>query len=70
MASMNSMVGAAIGVVVLTIIVLNVAVPTVSDAIRASNLTGTAATIANLIPLFLVLGIFLAVVGAFIINWL
>ncbi|MDK2782060.1 MAG: hypothetical protein PWR13_1088 [Archaeoglobi archaeon] len=70
MAQLGSFVGAAIGVVIITIVVLNVALPVVTDAIQSSNLTGTSSTIANLIPLFLVLGVFLAVVGAFIINWL
>ena len=70
MASMNTMVGAAIGIVIVAIVVLNVAVPTVSDAVNSANLTGTSATIANLLPLFLVLGVFLAVVGSFILGWI
>jgi dTDP-4-amino-4,6-dideoxygalactose transaminase len=66
----TSLVGAALGIVILAIVVLDVAVPVVNDAITSANLTGTNATIANLIPMFLVLGLFVMVAVVFVIRWL
>lgn len=45
-----------INLVIGIIMLLNVAVPTSSTAVNDANLTGTSATIANLYPLFLVIG--------------
>ena len=66
----TSLVGAALGIVILAIIVLDVAIPVVQDAIATANLTGTTLTIANLIPMFFVLGLFVMVAVVFVIRWL
>ena len=66
----TSLVGAALGVVILAIVVLDVAIPVITSAISTANLTGTTLTIANLIPMFLVLGLFVMVAVVFVIRWL
>ena len=66
----TSLVGAALGIVILAIIVLDVAIPVVTSAIGTANLTGTTLTIANLIPMFFVLGLFVMVAVVFVIRWL
>lgn len=66
----TSLVGAALGIVILAIVVLDVAIPVVTSAISTANLTGTTLTIANLIPMFLVLGLFVMVAVVFVIRWL
>ena len=48
---------AIIGLVVLSIIVFSVTVPIINDAVASANLTGTSKTLADLIPLFLTLGV-------------
>jgi len=66
----TSLVGAAIGVMILCIVILDVAVPIVQDAINCASLTGASATIAGLIPMFMILGLFVAVAIVFVIRWL
>ena len=68
--ALNNLIGAAIGILVLTIVVFMVTIPVVKDAITASNLTGTEATIANLIPLFLVLGVFMIITAVYVLRWI
>lgn len=68
--ALNNLVGAAIGIVILAIVVFNVAIPTVTDAIATAGLNGSAATLAELIPLFMVLGVFVIVIAVFVTDWL
>lgn len=66
----TSLVGAALGIVILAIVVLDIAVPVIQNAITSANLTGTSLIIANLIPMFLILGLFVMVAVVFVIRWL
>jgi len=51
----TNLVGLFIGLMIAAIVALQVMIPVVNDAIASSNLTGTQATVASLIPLFAVL---------------
>ncbi len=66
----TSLVGAALGIVILAIVVMDVAIPVITSAIQTANLTGTSAVIANLVPMFLILGLFVMVAMVFVIRWL
>ncbi len=66
----TSLVGAALGIVILVIVCFDVAVPVINDAIACASLTGTSATIANLIPTFIILGVFVMTAVVFVIRWL
>ena len=66
----TSLVGAALGIVILAIVVLDVCIPVINDAINCASLSGTSATIAGLIPMFMILGLFVAVAIIFVIRWL
>lgn len=68
--ALNNLIGAAIGVMILIIVMFSVTIPTVTEAIATANLTGAASTIAGLIPLLLVLGIFIIIVSIFVTRWL
>ena len=52
-----------VGIMIASIIGLSVAIPVINDAISNGNLTGTSATIANLLPLFVVLLLLMALAG-------
>ena len=62
--------GGVIGLLVSVIMVFDVAIPVVKNAIITANLTGTSLTIANLIPLFMVLGVFVMVAAIMVIRFL
>jgi hypothetical protein len=52
-AGMTGTAGAVIGVVIAVVVIVAVAIPVTQSIIDDANLTGTTATIVNLIPLFL-----------------
>lgn len=62
---MNDFTGKIVGVVVAVIIVAVVAVPIINQVIEDNNITGTTATILNVIPIFLVLAVLMTVVYLF-----
>lgn len=62
---MNDFTGKIVGVVVAVIIVAVVAVPVINQVITENNITGTTATILNVIPIFLVLAVLMTVVYLF-----
>ncbi len=68
--ALNALIGAAVGIMIMAIVIFNVVLPVIKDAITTANLTGTELTIANLIPLFVVLGVFMVVVAVFVVRWL
>ena len=68
--ALNNLIAGAIGVMILAIVNFVVVLPILKDTITSANLTGTELTIANLIPLFVVLGVFMIVVAVFVIRWL
>ena len=49
-------VGSIVAVVIGLIMIIALAIPTVQDVVTSANLTGTTGTIANLLPLLLVVG--------------
>lgn len=51
----TNLVGLFIGLMIAAIVALQVMIPVVNDAIATSNITGTEATVAGLIPLFAIL---------------
>ena len=57
----GGLVAAFISILVATIVGVGVAVPVVKDTITNASLTGTTATIANLLPLMIVLVLFVAI---------
>lgn len=61
-------IGAVIGTVILTIVIVAVAIPVTDDVITDQNLTGTTATVVNLLPLFFALAGLLAVAGLFLFR--
>lgn len=60
-----SMVQALVGIMVVIIIAVAVVVPTVQDIIDNGNFTGTTATLLGIVPLLIVVGIVLLVVGMY-----
>lgn len=66
----NTLLGGVIGLLVSVIMVFDVAIPVVKNAIVTANLTGTSLTIANLIPMFMVLGVFVMVAALMVIRFL
>lgn len=61
-------IGAVIGTVILTIVIIAVAIPVTDDVITDQNLTGTTATVVELLPLFFALAGLLAVAGLFLLR--
>jgi len=61
-------VGAFIGIMVVIIIALNVTIPTTVQAINSANLTGTTLTIANILPLLIVVAVLMLVVGLIVMR--
>ena len=59
----GGMVGGVVAIVIGIIMLINVLLPTAQDSIGDANVTGTALTILNLYPLFIVLGGFLLIVS-------
>jgi uncharacterized membrane-anchored protein YitT (DUF2179 family) len=57
------MVGLFIGILIAAIVVLQVFIPVVNDAIASSGITGTPLTIAELLPLFASLLLLIALAG-------
>lgn len=68
--TINMLVGAVVGIVLLSVMIFSVALPVISSSIEQANLDGSTLTIANLIPLFLVLGLFVIIVATLILSWL
>lgn len=64
----GGLVAAFIGILVAVIVGVGVAVPVVQDTIQNASLTGTTLTIANLIPLMIVLVLFVAVASLITIR--
>jgi hypothetical protein len=60
-----SMVQALVGIMVVIIIAVAVVVPTVQNIIDNGNFTGTTATLLGIVPLLIVVGIVLLVVGMY-----
>ena len=58
--------GKVIGVVIAIIVVAVVAIPIINGVIEDQNITGTTATILNVIPIFLILAVLMAVVYMFL----
>lgn len=48
----GNLVGLILGLLVAGIVVIDVFIPTINNAINSANLTGTTLTIVNLLPLF------------------
>jgi len=59
----SGLVAAFISILVATIVGVGVAIPVVQDTITNASLTGTTATIVNLLPLMIGLVLFVAVAG-------
>lgn len=59
----TNMVGLFIGLLIAAIVVLNVFIPVINDAISEANLGGTEQTIVELLPLFAVLLLLIALAG-------
>jgi len=59
----TNMVGLFIGLLIAAIVVLNVFIPVVNDAISSSGISGTEQTIVELLPLFAVLLLLIALAG-------
>lgn len=57
------MVGLFIGLMIAAIVVLNVFLPVVNDASSSANMTSTQETIVDLLPLFAVLLLLIALAG-------
>ncbi len=64
----GGLVAAFIGILVAVIVGVGVAVPVVQDTITNASLSGTTLTIANLIPLMIVLVLFVAVASLITIR--
>ena len=54
---------ALIGIMVAVIVGVSVTIPTIASAITTANLTGTTATIVNLLPLMIAIVLLVAIVG-------
>lgn len=63
MAEAKGLIGGVVALVIGIIMLINVALPTVQDSASTANVTGTASTILDLYPLFIVLGGFLLIVS-------
>lgn len=59
----TNMVGLFIGLLIAAIVVLNVFIPVINDAISSSGVSGTEQTIIELLPLFAVLLLLIALAG-------
>jgi len=59
----GNMVGLFIGLLIAAIVVLQVFIPVVQDAIASSGISGTEQTIVELLPLFAVLLLLIALAG-------
>lgn len=59
----GNMVGLFIGLLIAAIVVLQVFIPVVQDAIDSSGITGTEQTVVELLPLFAVLLLLIALAG-------
>lgn len=59
----TNMVGLFIGLLIAAIVVLNVFIPVINDAITDADLGGTEQTIVELLPLFAVLLLLIALAG-------
>jgi len=68
--AINTLIGAAIGITILAIVVFQVAIPQIKNAMESSNLTTTERQLANLTPLFMILGMFVIVVAVFVLRWI
>jgi len=68
--AINTLIGAAIGITILAIVVFQVAIPQIKNAMASSNLTSTEQQLANLTPLFMILGMFVIVVAVFVLRWI
>lgn len=65
----GNIIGVVISIAILAIIVFNVVIPIVKDSISNSNLTSIESTIANLISLFMIIGLFMMVVYTMVVNY-
>ncbi len=54
-----------IGIMVVIIIGVAVVIPVINDVIATANLTGTTATLVELLPLFIAIALILVVVGLY-----
>jgi len=63
------LVGTVIGVMVVAIIVFAAVIPTVVNSISSAGLTGTNKTLADLVPLFIILGILVIIIGAMVVRF-
>lgn len=54
-----------IGIMVVIIIGVAVVIPVINDVIVTANLTGTTATLVELLPLFIAIALILVVVGMY-----
>jgi len=54
-----------IGIMVVIIIGVAVVIPVINDVIDTANLTGTTATLVELLPLFIAIALILVVVGLY-----
>ena len=59
----SNLVALFLGLLIAVIVVVDVYIPTVNDALASSNISGTAATILGLLPLFAALLILVANAG-------
>ena len=66
MASADNFVGKVVGLVIAVVVICAVAIPILSKA--ASGMTGTEATIMQILPVFLVLAILIMIVKMFLEN--
>jgi len=62
------LVGALIGIMVAVIVGVGVAIPVITDTVQNASLTGTTATVVNLLPLLLGVVLLVAVAGLIIIG--
>jgi hypothetical protein len=58
--------GAIIGVTVALVLALAVLLPVTQDLVSSANLTGAAATVAGILPLMVVVGGLLLIIGIFV----
>lgn len=54
-----------IGIMVVIIIGVGVVIPVVQNITESANLTGTTATLVNLLPLFIAIALILVIVGIY-----
>jgi len=59
----TGLVGAFIGLMIVILIAVSVVLPVVKDTITNANLSGTEGTLANVIPLLIIVAVVLLVVG-------